>query len=104
MLLGLGIAFAHEVSSPIHPASSRRIGAPCAAKMTGIRPPDGFRSLSFRVVTVSSSRREHEATMIGRAPNARSMSLRLIVYARSKTNTSASSVAPISNRASSLSR
>ena len=37
MLCGRGRAAAHAASSPIHTASSSRIGAPCAAKMTGMR-------------------------------------------------------------------
>jgi hypothetical protein len=36
MLFGLGIALAQRASSPIHTASSRSTGAPCAAKMAGI--------------------------------------------------------------------
>ena len=34
---GLGIAFAQPASSAIHTSSSSRTGAPCAAKITGIR-------------------------------------------------------------------
>ena len=49
MLFGFGMAVAHEVSSLIQPTSSSDIGAPCAAKMTGIRPPAGFHLLSVRV-------------------------------------------------------
>src|SRR5262245_45113077 len=37
MLVGFGIARAHAASSAIQSASSSRTGAPCAAKITGIR-------------------------------------------------------------------
>src|SRR5262245_16135211 len=49
MLLGLGRARAHAASSPIHSASSSRIGAPCAANTTGMRPACSCRWSSVRI-------------------------------------------------------
>jgi len=79
MLFGDGMAFAHEASSAIHAASSSKIGAPCAAKITGIRPvadflgyPIGSSWLSSSVATSteesqSGQAQDHEGQGRGRA-------------------------------------
>ena len=78
MLFGFGMAFAQAASSPIQAASSSRIGAPCAAKMAGMRPAADGRLLSVSVVMVCRSCREHATARNGNAPSARSAALRLM--------------------------
>lgn len=90
--LGLGIAAAHAASSPIHPASSSRIGAPCAAKMTGIGAPVVAAprgpapvvpvATCGSVVIVRSSRRAHAHAAIGAVASMRSASRRVIIPRR----------------------
>src|SRR5688572_13584994 len=70
MPFGFGIALAQAASSPIHAASSRRTGAPWAAKMTGIRPPTGSRSDSVPLAMVDGPPLAHAAATNGSAPSA----------------------------------